>query len=226
MMRRRILSALLAASLSSLVSGSAVLAQGKSKPAPPPTNVSVTSTVADVDNASLTLLRSDGLGAYATVGNVVSQIYASSGDWELDLSSQAVRTVDLTLATIDGSPSAVPGGRYNARLISRCFAADGTITGYLQIPEGGSNSRCAMRVNFTAGGTPYFLVMSPLYAGTSWVTVSCPADADANSTCERWTVKPDPGVAVPVASLYKTVRSKEVLVGSYQLTFAIEATAP
>ena len=225
-MRRRILSALVAATLSSLVPGSAVQAQGKGKPAPPPANVNVTSNVADADPVSLYLLRSDGLGAYTTAGAVVSQVYGSSGDWELDLSGQAVRMIDLTLATTDGSPSAVPGGRYNARLISRCFASDGTITGYLQIPEGGSNSRCAMRVNFTAGGTAYFLVMSPLYAGTSWVTVSCPTDADANTTCERWTVRPGPNASTPVASLYKTVRNKEVLVGSYQLTFAIDVTGP
>ncbi len=154
------------------------------------------------------------------------RIYGSSGDWEIDLSGQAVRMIDLTFATTDGSPSALPSGRYNPRLISRCFASDGTITGYLQIPEGGANSRCAMRVNFTSGGTSYFLVMSPLYAGTSWVTVSCPVDANANTSCERWTVKPDPNVAVPVASLYKVARNKEVLVGSYQLTFAIDATAP
>lgn len=225
-MRRRILSALLAATVCSLVCGSAVQAQGKGKPAPPPANVNVTSNVTDADPVSLYLLRSDGLGTYATADNVVSQIYGSSGDWEIDLSGQAVRMIDLTLATTNGSPSAVPSGRYNARLISRCFASDGTITGYLQIQEGGSNPRCAMRVNFDSGGTAYFLVMSPLYAGTSWVTVSCPVDADANTTCERWTVKPDPAAAAPVASLYKIARNKEILVGSYQLTFAIDATAP
>jgi len=226
MMRRRILTALVAATLSSLVGGSAVHAQGKGKPAPPPANVNVTSNVADPDPVSLYLLRSDGLGAYSAADNVLTQIYGSNGDWELDLSGQAIRMLDLTLATTDGSPSAVPTGRYNARLISRCFASDGTITGYQQIPEGGSNPRCAMRVNFNSGGTAFFLVMSPLYAGTSWVTVSCPVDADANTTCERWTVKPDPTATAPIASLYKITRAKEVLVGSYQLTFAIDATAP
>jgi len=81
MMRRRILSALLAATVSSLVCGSAVQAQGKGKPAPPPANVNVTSNVTDADPVSLYLLRSDGLGTYATADNVVSQIYGSSGDW-------------------------------------------------------------------------------------------------------------------------------------------------
>lgn len=223
-MRRRIVSALLVVGMSIIATGWTTFAQGKGKPAP--ANVSVTSDVHDGSDTTLFQLRSDSLGPYATAEGVVSQIYGTSGDWELDLSGQSVRVIDLTLTTTDGSPSAVPSGRYNARLISRCFASDGTITGYLQISEGGANSRCAMRVNFSSGGTSYSLVMSPLYAGTSWVTVSCPVDADSNTTCEHWAVAPDPSTPMPVASLYKTVRSKDVLVGSYVLTFALDVTAP
>jgi hypothetical protein len=200
-----------------------VFAQAKGKPAPP-ANVAVTSQVQDGNEVISFELRSDGLGPYVNANGVISQIYGSSGDWELDLSSQSVRGIDLTLTTVDGSPSGVLSGRYNARLVSRCFAADGGITGYLQVPEGSSNSRCAMRVNFTAGGTDYFLVMSPLYAGTTWVTVSCPADADANTTCETWSVAPDASAVTPVAALYRVSRSKETLVGNYVLHFALTAT--
>ena len=128
------------------------------------------------------------------------------------------------IATVDGSPSTVPSGRYQSRLISRCFSADGNSTGYQQIAEGAANARCAMRVNFTSGGASYYLVMSPLYAGTSWVTVSCPADTDANATCERWLVSPDQNAASPGAALYRVGRSKVVFVGNYVLTFALSAT--
>ena len=225
-MRRRILSGLLVAGISVCISGSTPQAQSKGKPGP--SNVSVTSQLQDTGAVSPFLLQSDGLGSYVSGDGVVTQVYGLSGDWELDLRDQSLRTIDLTFIPVDGSVGAPPSGRYNARPISRCFAADGTTAGgYLAIGEGSANSRCAMRVeNIESGGVSYFLVMSPMYAGTSWVTVSCPPDADTDNVCQRWTVRPDPAVTTPVAALYKIVRNKEVFVGRYALTFALDVTAP
>ena len=224
-MRRRLSLASMAVGLCVAVFASAAYAQGKAKPPSPPP-VAVTSLVHDADDTSVFLLAGDGFGSYDSSGEVVSQIYSTSGDWELDLRGQTARAVHLSFITTNGSASAVPTGLYNARLISRCFDADGAITGLLAIAEGSSNTRCALRVILSAGGNSYFLVMSPLYQGTSWVTVSCATDSDEDTTCERWTIVPGTTAGLPVAALYRLNRGKEVFAGSYYLTFSIEVTKP
>jgi hypothetical protein len=220
-MRQRVWSMFVTAGLSVLFA-SVVSGQAKGKPSPPP--VPVRSIVADFDQMSSLLVQSDELGPYEGGGGVVSQVYSVSGDWDLDLSAQTARTLRLAFDPVSGS-AAVPNGNYNARAISRCFDAQGDITGFLEIAEGSSNTRCSLRVVFTANGARYFLVMSPLYAGTDWATVSCPADTDANGTCEHWTIAPGTGTNPGVASLYTLTRSnKEQFVGSYYLSFQIDVT--
>jgi hypothetical protein len=64
-----------------------------------------------------------------------------------------------------------------------------------------------------------------MYAGTSWATVSCPADADSNTTCEHWTISPGSETNPGVAKLFTfTKNNKEVLVGAYYLSFRIDVT--
>jgi len=199
-----------------------VSAQGKSKP---PANVLVQSTVHDFNGPDTMLLQSDGVETYSNGAGVVGQIWAGNGDWDLDLSEQSLRTVRLTLSAVPGSPvSPVPSTLYNAKVLSRCFDALENITGFLQIGEGQSNSHCSLRVTFNAGGVQHFLVMSPLYNefGTGSATVSCDADSDANTTCERWTIVPGPGPNATVAALFSLGRgNKAAFVGNYFTTFRI-----
>lgn len=201
-------------------------AQGRGKPSPPPP-VPVAVTIHDFDeNSAHLLLQSDGIdgGVYGNAGGIIAYIASGDGDLELNLSEQTARSVRLTFDPIGGSPQG-PSGSYNARVISRCFNELGTITGLLTIAEGSSNTRCSLRIVFTANGTRYFLVMSPMYAGTSWATVSCPTDSDSNTTCERWTIAPGTGTGPGTAALYSTARNnKEALVGAYYLSFRIEVT--
>jgi hypothetical protein len=111
---------------------------------------------------------------------VLSQIYNASGDWVLDLSGQTYRRVCL---------ASVPSlfGYYNARVLSRCFDSEGNITGFLQIGEGSTNTRCSLRIGFTSG-KQYALVMSPLYAGTGWAKVTCTSTDGGD--CDSWRVEP------------------------------------
>ena len=206
-----------------IVLASVASGQGRGKPSPPPP-VPVVVTVHDFDeNSAHLLLQSDGLdgGVYGNSGGIVAEI-APDGDWELNLGAQTARTVRLTFDPIGGSPQG-PSGSYNARVLSRCFNESGTITGFLNIPEDSANTRCSLRIVFTANGTRQFLVMSPLYAGTGWATVSCPSDNDSNATCERWTIAPGSGSNAGVGALYTVAKNnKELLVGTYNLSFRID----
>jgi hypothetical protein len=212
--------------VAALTSGTS--AQGKGKPGPSP--VPVVATVYDTDASGLgVLLQSDGAGQ-ASYGagdlDVLSQIWGGNGDWELNLSAQQSRTVDLTFLPVPGSPNApVPNGPYNARLISRCFDSAGNITGFLQIAEGAFNDRCSLRVNFSAGGKDYFFVMSPPYQGTGWATVTCTElpGADIDTDCDGWTIVPGAGSNTTVANLYEVGKAgREILKGSYYNTFRID----
>jgi hypothetical protein len=224
-MRHLVWTAAMAAGFCVLVA-SGTSAQGKGKPAPPPPPVPVVAAISDVDPSTgqLMLLQSDGLGAYAPTTDISNQISGGDGDWDLFLDGQTTRTVRLTFDPIGTSPAG-PSGYYNAHLISRCFDTDGTITGLLKIAEGSANTRCSLRIVFTVNQSRYFLVMSPMYAGTGWATASCPADTDSNTTCEQWTIVPGTGPNVGVASLYTVTKSnREAFVGSYNLSFRIDLT--
>jgi hypothetical protein len=196
-------------------------AQGKGKPAPPP--VLVTSTVRDAGATAVYDLQSDGRGPYTASNGVLSQIYQGSGDWVIDLRDQTARTVNLTFNPKPGSPVGPGNGLYNARVLSRCFDAEGNITGFLAITPGTPNTRCSLRIGFdAANGTSYFLVSSPLFGGTSWATVTCVTSGPAG--CSQWTIQPG-DAANTTAVLYSLARNgKETLVGYYSLTFFIDVT--
>lgn len=198
-----------------------VKAQGKGKPTPPP--VLVTSTVRDAGATAVYDLQSDGHGPYTAGNGVQSQIFDGTGDWLVELHDQTARKVNLTFNPKPGSPVGPGNGLYNARVISRCFDADGDITGYLTIAPGTSNTRCSLRIGFdAANGTSYFLVSSPMFAGTSWTTVTCVASGSAG--CSQWTVAPN-DAANTTAALYRLARNgKETFVGNYSLTFFIDVT--
>jgi hypothetical protein len=196
-------------------------AQGKGKPGPQP--VLVTATIQS--GVSVTV-DNDGAGSYSAGADVLSQIYASSGDWVLDLTAQTTRIVRLTFVATPGSPAG-PTGNYNARLLSRCFDGNDNISGVDAIAEGASNDRCSLRVGFTVGRQQYVLVMSPLQSGTGWVTVSCSElpGADGDSDCDHWTITPGTGANATIANLYEIGKAgREILKGSYENTFAIDVT--
>ena len=205
-----------------LVAG--IRAQGKGKT---PSNALVQSEVHDFTGTDTLQLQSDGVETYANGAGVVSQIYSASGDWDLDLRASQ-RAVRLTFSAVPGSPvSPVPSTLYNARVISRCFDLLENITGWLAIDEGQSNTQCSLRVNFTVNGVEHFLVMSPLYNefGAGSATVTCDADTDSNTTCERWTVVPGTGNNANVASLFRVGRGNKVeYIGNYFNTFRIVVT--
>jgi len=203
-------------------------AQGKGKPGPSP--VAVTAIIHDFDGMNQPVsIQSDGVGQATYSGSdpgVVNTISPVNGDWELNLSDQALRAVDLTFVPVPGSPNPpVPNGPYNARVISRCFDSAGTITGFLQIGEGGLNDRCSLRVVFSASGKNYFFVMSPLYQDTGWATVTCTelVATDTDSDCDAWTIVPGGGSNTTVAGLYEVGKGgKEILKGSYYSTYRID----
>jgi hypothetical protein len=187
-------------------------AQGKGKPAPP---VAVGAALQGGH-----LLEGDG-GPYSGGDGVISQIFADSGDWVLDLRDQTLRAVHLTFNPV-GLPGPLTGsGSYNARVLSRCFDPQDNITGFLEIGEGESNALCSLRVMFTSSGKQYALVMSPLQGGTGTATVSC-AETDGDGTCEHWTIVPTSG-PLTVANLYEIGKAgRETFKGAYYNTFAID----
>jgi len=218
-MRMRV-SVMFACVVLTMASVIALDAQGKGKPGPQP--VIVTATIQS--GVSVTV-DNDGAGSYNAVDNVLSQIYPGTGDWVLDLSDQITRIVRLTFVATPGSPAG-PTGNYNARLLSRCFDGDGNITGLLAMGEGTSNDRCSLRVVFT-GAKQYVFVMSPLYPGTGWATVSCPElpGTDLDGDCDHWTITPGTGANAKIANLYEIGKAgREIFKGSYENTFAIDVT--
>jgi hypothetical protein len=198
-------------------------AQGKGGKTPPP--VLVTSTVHDDLG---TTLHSDGLGSYSATSQILSQIYSQSGDWAIDLRDQTERNVFLAFAPTQPPVGNAPypqGGLHNARVLSRCFDED-TIEGFLAIAPGQVNETCSLRIGFTSAGISYFLVSSPLYAGTNRARVECVAPADPGAPCSSWTItpgnNPDPLVATPTAALYRLGKgNRETFLGYYELTYSI-----
>jgi hypothetical protein len=203
------------------------------------TNPAVTSTLFDSDpNLNSLLVQSDdgtetGSATYVTgsTTGVISEIDGYQLDeWDLWLQNSS-RGFYLTLETTTGSPVAgLPAGRYfySGRLVSRCFDPTGVTTNtYPWFSVQGADLNCAMRVNFTYGGTQYTLVMGPGYSGTGKALVTCNS-ANTRGSCVDWTIFPNLTAANPtVAYLYSIGKGgKEVFVAACQLRYRMHVTYP
>lgn len=199
--------------------------------APAAKTYNVSSMVFDTDAfANPTLVQgddpTDASATYAAGSEgVISQIDTGNTDWNLDLRSSN-RAFLLTAITTSGAPvPGLPAGPilYSGRIVSRCYAPTGGTTAYswFNVTD---DRNCAMRVNFTSGGSTYTMVMSPGYAGTGTASVHC--NAFGESSCVDWTVTPNPNAAnAGVANLYVITKSgSERFVAACRLTFRMHVT--
>jgi hypothetical protein len=157
-------------------------------------------------------------------------------DWYLRLYSGSGRSVRLNFVALGNSPDESSlDGEYSTgtSVITRCFNANNNqVSIPLTVPAGTSNNRCSLRVDFTANGTSYLYIMSPIYAGTGWSTTAC-LSGTVTQTCNAWSITPTLASQLPnpnlanVANLYTVARSGKLkLVGTYQMTFSIKLTQP
>jgi hypothetical protein len=206
---------------------------GKPVPAPPPANVT---TIIHDEDAALNqfLLRSDDYNGSFQASYNGGMSVTNSG-WSLELYTQSVRTVWLTLSKPVGNSPADLGldGYYSAdvQLFSRCYDINNQQLpiSNLAMAPGTANTRCDLGVVFLNGKTKYELRMSPTIAGTGWATVSCNT-ADSTGACNSWTISPNTvsgnGNVPTVANLYAYGPRGLGYIGSYYNTYRIDVTHP
>lgn len=213
-------------------------AQKGGKPNP---DLTVTSTLTDANDATLSTnhrIQSDGAGSYASFSTsadkVQSIIQGALGDWVLDTSASTSRSVliDFRDPVAGSSTSSAPFNwqLVHARLISKCSQSQ--LGGYLSMTAG-STVNCPLHAAFTYNGVSYRLTMNPLNDGaTSYVLVTCNA-ANASGQCSSWTIAPitqaDSSVrSIAVLLRDTTVRGKTTTtnLGHFYMTFEIELTNP
>ena len=205
----------------------------------------VTTIVHDFASDGITqlLLRSDDYNSsgQASYGSFIS----SSGELELILSGQSVRTVWITPNDPVGSePAGPPAGYYPASVRSDCFDQNGNIVPLANVVT--SSGNCKLGVTFDSGGTAYKLLMSPFpFSGSGDGTAVCPSTGCpptglatvtcnhvSNSQCVSWTIVPNTSAAnADVANLYIGGGSKQTgptwtFIGQYYNTFRIGITNP
>jgi hypothetical protein len=216
------------------------------------TSTNVTTVVHDYgsDGTTQLLLRSDdysgsGQATYVS-GSSISSFITSSGELELLLFNQSLRTVWITPNEPVGSqPMGPPAGYYSkgTDVRSDCFDQNGNIVPLANIVT--SSGNCKLGVNFNSGGTQYKLLMSPFpFSGAGDGTPTCPAtgcpatglatvtcNTVSNSRCVSWTIVPNTNAAnAKFANLYWYQSSKRtatwVFIGQYYNTFRIDVTNP
>jgi hypothetical protein len=178
---RRILG--LSALLAGIVVGVAALggAQGSK---PTSSSINVTATVYDYDGGGVELLlRSDdysgtGQATYTSTssgGSSLSSHITSSGEFELLLYNQSLRTVWITPNDPVGSePTGPSAGHYwkGSDVRSECFDQNGSIVPLANVVT--SSGNCKLGVNFNSAGTLYNVANLYSYTGTSkspWVFI-------------------------------------------------------
>ena len=214
----------------------AVLAKGSTSSAIPVSNTIADTTAGGQPHG----VQSDGLGLYSNLSNgrtdsVTDVIYgictncsSTTGDWQLDLSNSANRTVYIDLSSgrfVSGTGVQPAGGSYPANLVSRCFNSEGFADGgYMTLTSAGSSkSNCGLRVNFSYGGANYAFVLSPLKSQHG-ATVTCLQDNGSSpSACVKWElVAAVPGTSEANAVLLKKGKGgKETEIGRYSTSFDI-----
>jgi hypothetical protein len=222
---------------------------------PTSSSVNVTTTVYDYDGGGVELLmRSDdyngtGQATYAS-GKSGGQSLTSaivSGEWDLSLLNQSLRTLWITPNDPVGSqPAGPPAGYYSqgVQSLSRCFDQNGNTVPLANVVT--SSGNCKLGVNFNSGGTLYKLLMSPFpFSGAGDGTPTCPAtgcpatgvvtvtcNQVSNSQCVSWTIVPNANAPnANVANLYwyyspRGGTATWVFIGQYYNTFRIGVTNP
>jgi len=192
------------------------------------------------------LLRSDDYhgSGQASYGSFIT----SSGELELLLFSQSVRTVWITPndPVVAPEPAGPPAGYYlnDTAVRSDCFDQSGNIVPLANIVT--SSGNCKLGVTFKSGTTVYKLLMSPFpFSGPGDGTpicpsTGCPATGLATVTCNKvsssqcvsWTIVPNTSAAnADVANLYTEGGGPKgtttwTFVGQYYNTFHIDVTNP
>lgn len=207
-----------------------------------PSNVNVTSSIADADTAIAPTLqyRSDGLGPYVNASNLISQIQ-SVGDWVLDMYtvSRATRQVYLDFSQPipgtgpnGGNPVAIPSGLYKVRIISKC-----TLFGnnFLTLAAG-ATVPCPLHVKFDYNGSSWALEMNPIVSSgdpegapeTNYANVTCVNPASGSGTCVGWKVTPSAATNETRLIHYVTGKggTQNVDEGDYAIAFSIGVTNP
>ncbi len=206
------------------------------KPAPPPGSINATTLVYDQDTSvppNQYLFRSDLYGGlntttYTTTGGVTTAINLGSPyGWSLDLFSQSLRRVWISLSPVNGATPPAPNGLYadKVEIYSRCYDSSGALVPYVSIPAGTSNNRCIFSFDFEYGRTTYKLALgqfSPPASG--WASATCHSSSSPSGTpCTSWTIAPNMIDAnATIANLY----TGSQFIGQYYNTFRIEVTTP
>jgi len=188
------------------------------KPTYPAYNV--TSTIASADSSGgPLLLQSDTGEPYTAIDNIASFVGGGTGEYELDLSQQTTRKVNLDFNVLTGTPNIWSwSGSYEATIFSRCYSdsSGNSLVSLLTLPKGASYNYCSLRINFSYNGGSYSFVMAPpaelpsSAPMTSLALVKCNGVASDNN-CSNWTITPN-GTS---ADLIESTRRGSVVVGSY-----------
>jgi hypothetical protein len=215
----------------------------------------VTTIVHDYDSAgNQLLLRSDdynGSGqatytAFSSRKSSLSSFITSTGELELLLNNQSLRTIWVTPNDPVGSqPAGPPAGYFwnGTTVRSDCFDQNSNVVPLANIVT--SSGNCKLGVNFNSGGTLYKLLMSPFpFSGSGDGTPTCPqtgcpptglalvtCNSLSNGQCVSWTIVPNTDAPNPnVANLYwyysRGPNSTWVYIGQYHNTFRIDVTNP
>ena len=193
----------------------------------PPSNVVVTSTIADADSVFMPLsIQSDLIGSYLNgTSSVVSQIQGI-GDWELNMLGSATRRVNVNFNDLvaGSNPNNLPtpmSGYHPVRFITQCGAYGSNL---LTMTTVGQTNTCGMIVRVEMGSDVYSLrFYTQNFAGSDNVSVACTAVAAGK--CSGWRIQSPNGTGKLIARVQKitTVRNKQVLTeyGRYRFSFDI-----
>lgn len=207
-----------------------------------PSNVNVTSTIADADTGVAPALQyqSDGLGSYSNASNLTSQIQ-SVGDWVLDMYtvSRATRQVYLDFSQPiagsgpnGGDPVVIPSGLYKVRIISKCSLFGNN---YLTLAPG-ATVPCPLHVKFDYNGSSWALEMNPIHSSgdpegaseTNYANVTCVNPASGSGACVGWKVTPSAPTNEARLIHYVVTKGQTQSVndGDYDIAFSISVTNP
>lgn len=200
-----------------------------SEAAPPVSDAPATSTIADFDPVSGSMLRigNDSLGPYKNGVDSVSSIVQGIGNWVLDTKPSPLRKVRVDL----GDP--VPGSGANppfqsaivpVRFISKCTTNITTMLLNQTIP-------CPLALSIVHNGVTYALRTNDNYAGTEPVTWRCLARP--STKCTSWEMTPSAiqadGQRKNVMQLLKPAtkpRESDQLLGRFYISFKVNVTTP
>jgi len=149
-----------------------------------PSEVPVTSTIADAVNAVNMNIQSDGNGpqpspqSYAN-SKTVQSVIQGIGDWVLDTNLSRLSTRAIWLDFTDPVPGSAPNGGnptaplqaglVQGRLISRC-----SLNGYNYMTMSAGTVICPLAISFSYAGNDYRITMNHSnYSDTNDVAVSC-----------------------------------------------------